>query len=144
MPITATPYDGKFGEKKTLNYINITNSGTGITKDTTPPRVTLIGSSIVTVYSGSTYVDSGAIWSDNVDGSGTSLTGSYGNTGSFQSTGSVNTSLTGSYTIKYLKIDATGNSGSVSRTVNVVGSDDHNILQADISGTGTVGIPGDT
>lgn len=127
-----------------MNYINITNSGTGITKDTTPPRVTLIGSSIVTVYSGSTYVDSGAIWSDNVDGSGTSLTGSYGNTGSFQSTGSVNTSLTGSYTIKYLKIDATGNSGSVSRTVNVVGSDDHNILQADISGTGTVGIPGDT
>ena len=88
--------------------------------DTIPPVVTLIGSSPIDVLSGSVYVDSGATWTDNVDGSGSLLTGIYADTGSFQSSGSVNTSQTGTYTIEYLKVDAAGNAGSVIRTVNVV------------------------
>ena len=74
------------------------------------------------ILSGSTYTDSGASWSDNVDGTGNVLTGIYGNTGSFQSTGSVNTSLTGTYTITYLKVDDAGNSHFATRTVNVLDS----------------------
>lgn len=48
----------------------------------------------MTIFSGSTYTDSGATWSDAVDGTGNILVGIYGNTGSFQSTGSVNTNQT--------------------------------------------------
>ncbi len=90
--------------------------------DITAPVVTLSGSSPMTIFSGSTYTDSGATWSDAVDGTGNILVGIYGNTGSFQSTGSVNTSQTWSYSITYLKVDAAWNTGSVTRTVNVVGS----------------------
>ncbi|MBX9809228.1 DUF5011 domain-containing protein, partial [Candidatus Gracilibacteria bacterium] len=96
--------------------VNVLDS---IPVDTTAPVVTLIGSGSITVLSGSLYSDSGAEWTDNVDGSGTALTGIYGATGSFQSSGSVNTSATGTYTIEYLKVDTAGNTGSVVRTVTV-------------------------
>ncbi|NRH21717.1 DUF5011 domain-containing protein, partial [Candidatus Gracilibacteria bacterium] len=45
------------------------------------------------------------------------------NTGSFQSSGSVITTQTGAYTIEYLKVDVAGNTGSTTRTVNVILSD---------------------
>lgn len=115
----------------------MTISGTENIVDTTPPVVTLIGSSTLTLFSGSVYADSGAVWSDNIDGSGTALVGTYGATGSFQSSGSVNTTLTGTYTIEYLKVDAAGNSGTVSRTVNVVPII---TLNTNITGTGTATI----
>jgi len=38
--------------------------------DLTPPVATLNGSGVVTVAHGSVYIDSGATWTDNVDGSG--------------------------------------------------------------------------
>ena len=41
--------------------------------DLTPPVVTLIGSPSITISHGSTYTDSGASWTDNVDGSGNTL-----------------------------------------------------------------------
>ena len=92
--------------------------------DTTNPVVTLVGSGTVNILSGSVYTDSGATWSDNVDGTGNILTGIYGNTGSFQSTGTVNTSLTGTYTITYLKVDDAGNSHFATRTIHVIGTPD--------------------
>ena len=75
-----------------------------------------------------------ASWSDNIDGTGNTLVGLYGSTGSFQSTGSVNTSQTGTYTLTYLKVDAAGNTGSVTRTVTVIGSI---TLSGSVSGTGS-------
>ena len=41
--------------------------------DLTPPVVTLLGSPSITISHGSTYTDAGASWSDNVDGSGNTL-----------------------------------------------------------------------
>jgi hypothetical protein len=64
------------------------------TPDITRPIVTLVGSGTQVVHSGSIYTDPGASWTDNIDGSGNTLVGTYGNTGSFQSTGSVNTNQT--------------------------------------------------
>jgi Domain of unknown function (DUF5011) len=56
---------------------------------------------------------------DSVDGSGNTLTGTYASTGSFQSTGSVNTFTLGTYTISYTKVDATGNTATATRTIIV-------------------------
>lgn len=39
--------------------------------DTTPPMIVLSGSASVNVEFGSSFVDDGARWTDNVDGSGT-------------------------------------------------------------------------
>jgi hypothetical protein len=74
----------------------------------------------MTIFSGSTYIEPGATWIDPIYGTGDTFNGVYGNTGSFQSSGSVNTTQTGVYTIEYLKVDAAGNTGSTTRTVNVV------------------------
>lgn len=41
------------------------------TPDTTPPVLTLIGNPSITVLKGSVYTDSGALWTDNIDGTGT-------------------------------------------------------------------------
>jgi hypothetical protein len=77
--------------------------------DTTPPVVTLSGSTPVSVEGGSAYVDAGATAFDVVSGS-LAVT----------STGSVNTLVVGAYTIGYTATDASGNVGSASRVVNVV------------------------
>ena len=44
--------------------------------DTTPPVITLVGSGTQTLFSGSLWTDSGATWTDNVDGTGTIASGS--------------------------------------------------------------------
>ena len=62
--------------------------------DTTAPIVTLSGSATLTVAQGSSYTDAGARWTDNFDGSGSTLTGAYSATGSFALSGSVNTTNT--------------------------------------------------
>ena len=80
----------------------------------TSPAVTLSGSAIDTIFSGATYTDSGASWTDNVDGTGDILT--------FNS-GTLNTSVTGSYIVEYFYVDAAGNTGSVTRTINVIEPD---------------------
>jgi hypothetical protein len=61
--------------------------------DQTAPVVNLSGTSALTIAQGSLYVDSGATWTDNVDGTGSTLTGSFSSTGSFALSGSVNTSV---------------------------------------------------
>jgi large repetitive protein len=88
--------------------------------DTTPPVVTLSGVSPVDTEYGSPYTDAGASWTDNFDGSWNTPVGSYGNTGSFAVSGTVDTSTLGSYLVEFMKVDTSGNSGTAVRTVNVV------------------------
>ena len=55
-----------------------------------------------------------------MDGTGNTISGIYGATGSFQASGSVNTSIVGIYAIQYRKVDAAGNqSNTVTRTITV-------------------------
>ena len=73
--------------------------------DTVSPVVTVTGDNPATVELGATYSDAGA----TSDGGETVV-----------SSGTVDTSTVGSYTIKYSATDAAGNVGTATRTVNVV------------------------
>ena len=81
--------------------------------DTTPPVVTLVGNPTVSVILGATYTELGATATDDKDGVLTS---------SIVTSGTVNCNLKGSYTVTYTVSDAAGNTGSATRTVNVVNS----------------------
>ncbi len=79
--------------------------------DVTPPVITLIGSSPVTVECPDIYVDAGATATDDIDGSVPVIVG--GDT--------VDTSTPGTYVITYDAVDSSGNAAvQVTRTVNVV------------------------
>jgi hypothetical protein len=81
-------------------------------QDTTKPVITLLGDSIVNITLGNSYVDAGATAYDNVDGDITSK---------IVVTGSVNTNVLGTYTLKYNVKDNAGNSADEkTRIVNVV------------------------
>ncbi len=96
--------------------------------DTTPPTITLLGNSPVTVELGSTYTDAGATASDNVDGNITT---------SIVIVNPVDTNTIGTYTITYNVQDAAGNNAiQVTRTVNVVDTTNPTIeIQGPIDGT---------
>jgi len=80
--------------------------------DTTPPVITLLGSTPVTIEVHSTYTDAGATALDDYDGDLTS---------SIVTVNPVNTNLVGIYTVTYDVADSNGNSAvQVIRTVNVV------------------------
>lgn len=73
--------------------------------------MTLSGSSTQTIAFGATFSDSGATFSDGLDGTGVITTAS---------SGTVNSSVAGAYTLQYWKVDAAGNtSNTVTRTVTV-------------------------
>ena len=91
--------------------------------DASVPVVTLVGSGTINLFTGDSYTDSGASWTDIIDGSDNLLVGIYGANGSFQSSGSVNTAQSGTYVIEYLKVDAAGNAGSATRTIVVTDGD---------------------
>ncbi|HVY67959.1 MAG TPA: LamG-like jellyroll fold domain-containing protein [Patescibacteria group bacterium] len=79
--------------------------------DQTPPVITLLGGSAVSVQTGSGYIDAGATASDDVDGNLTS---------SIVVSNPVNTSIAGTYTISYNVSDSSGNAAAtVTRTVTV-------------------------
>jgi len=79
--------------------------------DTTAPVITLTGSSTINLTVGDTFTDPGATATDAVDGDLTS---------SITSSGSVDTSTAGTYTISYNVSDAAGNAATVvQRTVIV-------------------------
>ncbi|WP_298517190.1 S8 family serine peptidase [uncultured Kordia sp.] len=79
--------------------------------DTEAPVITLTGAATITLTVGDSFTDPGATATDNVDGNLTS---------SIVVTGSVNTSVEGTYTLNYNVSDAAGNAATqVSRTVNV-------------------------
>jgi hypothetical protein len=88
--------------------------------DTKAPIITLSGANPMTIVQNSTFVDPGASWSDNIDGTGNIFVGNYHATWSFQKTGSVNTNIIWTYTISYKKVDISNNSGTVTRTINVI------------------------
>lgn len=88
--------------------------------DELSPIVTLVWSTwLMLELSVDAYIDSWASWTDNADGSWDILTGAWWVTWSFAVSGMVNASQTGIYYIQYLKVDLTGNSGSVVRTITI-------------------------
>lgn len=83
--------------------------------DTTPPVISLLGSSIVNIDQGASYSDAGATASDNVDGniSANIIVGG--------DTVNTNASVGTTFTINYNVSDAAGNAASeITRTVNIV------------------------
>jgi len=78
--------------------------------DTGAPTITLVGSSTINIEEGDSYTDAGASASDEVDGDISS---------SITTSGSVDASTPGTYTLTYSVSDAAGNSVSLSRTVIV-------------------------
>lgn len=80
--------------------------------DTRPPVIQLNGESIISLDLNTSYAEPGASASDNKDGSVAVTT-----------SGSVDTSTLGTYTITYSATDQSGNSGSLTRTVNVIAPD---------------------
>ncbi len=112
-----------------VEYLYIDTSGnTGsidrtvnvVDSDSTAPVVTLSGSYTVSGEIGIAYIDDSASWTDNVDGSGETLTGSYGSIGSFSLSGIVDSNTLGIYYLQYQKVDTSGNSANATRTVNIV------------------------
>ncbi len=80
--------------------------------DTTAPVITLTGDATVSVAKGSSYTDAGATATDDFDGSVAVVT-----------TGTVDTSTTGSYVLRYSATDSEGNAATeVTRTVSVIGT----------------------
>ena len=77
--------------------------------DTTPPIVTLNGASSITLTQGDSYIEEGATARDTRDG-----------TVNVVITGTVGTNTVGVYTVTYTATDAANNTGTVTRTVNVV------------------------
>ena len=81
--------------------------------DTTAPVITLVGSGSITQEVHTTYTDAGATWTDNIDISGTVTS-----TGTVNS---VNTGITGTYTVTYDYTDTSGNPATQkTRTVKIV------------------------
>ncbi|MEP7171569.1 MAG: DUF5011 domain-containing protein, partial [Bacteroidota bacterium] len=81
---------------------------TSCSKDDTPPVVTLLGSATETITLGDTFFDLGAAANDDKDGS-VSVTTS----------GTVDESTEGTYTLTYTASDKEGNTGTATRTVIV-------------------------
>ncbi|MBE0366461.1 immunoglobulin-like domain-containing protein [Pseudoalteromonas aurantia] len=74
----------------------------------TPPFITLLGSSSVSINYGSVYQDEGAVATDIKDG-----------IISVKTTNNVNPNVVGVYTVHYTATDSAGNTGSTIRTVTV-------------------------
>jgi len=118
--VTTNPVDTSVLNSYTVTYNatdNAGNNATAITRtvnvvDTTPPVITLLGNTPVTLEFGDTYSDAGATASDNLDGNITNNVTAVSN---------VNTNAVGSYRVTYNVNDANSNSAiEVVRTVNVV------------------------
>ena len=115
-------YNGSIWEKlpgtvDTVNKkISVTTSslspfalGANALDDQQVPVITLVGNATVTISLGDPYLDAGATATDNVDGSVSVIT-----------TGSVNTTVPGTYTLTYSASDTAGNLAKpVTRTVTV-------------------------
>jgi hypothetical protein len=84
---------------------------TVIVADTTAPVITRTGLATISVERGNSYTDAGATAADNIDGD---------ISGNIVATGTVNTLVSGDYTISYNVTDASGNAATqVQRTVQV-------------------------
>jgi len=90
------------------SYGSATNSALLNVVDTTPPVITLNGANPLSVNQGSSFTDPGATALDACAGSV-----------SVSTSGSVNTSVPGTYTLTYIATDGS-NSATNTRTVNVI------------------------
>lgn len=89
----------------------------------TAPVISLIGNSTINIYEGEVYNDQGATAFDKEDGNITSK---------IVKAGAVDTSVVGSYVIKYDVTDSNGlRAHTVTRTVNVLVNDDDNGCDGD-------------
>ncbi|WP_430410771.1 S8 family serine peptidase [Kordia sp.] len=122
---TSVNLSAYLGQKVKLRIVGVTGGGwssdiavddlsvtaVGASADTTAPVITLTGAATITLTVGDSFTDPGATATDNIDGNLTS---------SIVVTGTVNTSVEGTYTLNYNVSDAAGNAATqVSRTVNV-------------------------
>ena len=109
---TAGANPGTTNQYQGLQVIRLTAEALGATNavaDTTPPVITLNGSSSVTVAQNATYTDAGATATDAVDG-----------TVDLTTTNPVDTAVIGVYTVTYNASDTSGNAATpVTRTVTV-------------------------
>ncbi|MCX6824097.1 MAG: DUF5011 domain-containing protein [candidate division SR1 bacterium] len=96
---------------KKIDISNNTGTATRtvVVRDTTSPVVMLNGLGTVNIAYGNTYTELGATWNDLHDGTGNAI-----------SSGIVNTSIIGPYTIEYYRVDQSSNTGNIFRTVNVI------------------------
>jgi Bacterial surface protein, Ig-like domain/Bacterial Ig domain/Putative Ig domain/FG-GAP-like repeat len=78
--------------------------------DRRAPDITLLGEATVTLAAGSSYEDAGATANDDIDGDLNDA---------IITTGSVNTTVVGTYTINYSVSDRAGNTSSTLRTVTI-------------------------
>ena len=109
-PETTTAIQVKTTTKKSNSSGSKTTQKQTTKKVTTPPTITLRGSTYDTVNVGSSYSDPGYI---ATDATGADITSRV------SVSGSVNTNVAGTYTIKYSVTDSYGNSASKTRTVKV-------------------------
>ena len=104
---------------------------TAVTPDTTPPDITLTGSSSVTIIVGASYTDDGATCSDLVDGATIPITPTV-------VSNTVDTTQTGTYAVTYSCTDEANNSATqVSRTVIVQTAVTPDTTPPDITLTGS-------
>ena len=106
--LTSEP--SNFSTNSALTNENKPVWGTCPTDDTTPPVITLNGSSTIQLTVGDSWTDPGATATDETDGDITS---------SITVNGTVDTSTVGTYTLTYSVADAASNTASLTRTVVV-------------------------
>jgi len=99
--------------------------GSSSSKDTTAPNITISGSSSITIDFNQAYVDAGATAIDDVDGAIAVTT-----------TGTVDQSTAGDYTLTYTATDAAGNVSTETRTITVLAPP----VPTNISGTASKGL----
>ncbi len=87
------------------------NTSLGDSSDLEAPKITLKGNPKITIVQGTTYTDAGATAKDNADG-----------TVQVTTSGSVDSSKIGTYTITYTATDKAGNKATKKRVVKVVNS----------------------
>jgi hypothetical protein len=92
----------------TTTQATSTNSVSTSTPDTSPPVITINGDNPTNITAGDTYTDAGATATDNIDGTVPVLT-----------SGTVDSTTAGTYTITYKASDSSGNMATATRIVNV-------------------------
>lgn len=78
--------------------------------DRQPPVITLLGEAVLTIAAGTAYEDAGATANDDIDGDLNAL---------IVTEGTVNSTVVGTYNIRYTVSDRAGNNGTTQRKVTV-------------------------
>ena len=104
--ITYTATDSSDNSATKVRTVNVVDN---IVPDTMPPVITLNGDKTINLTKGDVYNELGATATDDVDGSVTVTT-----------SGEVDSSAVGTYTITYTAKDSSNNESNLTREVNVV------------------------